>query len=476
MLYFGVSKTSKGSPIYLLHDLAQLSKITDDKNELLFIEQQIKLGNTLVTLLRSGITHVVAYLKEFDEVFDTLENVRKEGAKATQLVNSLHIKEVRIHNFIEASDAAYVFAEAMGLANYQFLKYKNPKAGGRNSLEAVYFDKVDMNAKKLQQLQGIVQAIYHVRDLVNEPFSNQTPAMFSEQLQKMAKEGRYRISVWDKKKIQSHKMAGLLAVSSGSKNEPTFNVLEHKPTQYVNKQPLVLVGKGVVYDTGGLSLKPTKDSMDLMKSDMAGAALVAGILYVAGTLDLPLHIIGLIPATDNRPGENAYAPGDVLSMANGTTVEVLNTDAEGRLILADALIYAQQLHPELVIDFATLTGAAAAITGAEGMSMMGTASAEIKQHLARCSQKHYERFVELPLWKEYADMIRSEVADIKNIGGAAAGAITAGKFLEHFTDYPWVHFDIAGVAYQQKPYKYHPFGATGFGLRMMIDFLLHYKE
>lgn len=473
MLYLGFSKTTKSSQVYLIHNEDLVRQLSDDKNEITFIQQQIKYNNSCIPLFRNGTVHFVVFLKEFDEAYDTLENVRKEGSKIVALINQHKIKEVTLKNLIEASDAAYVFAEAMALANYQFLKYKTNAKTVSHSLEAIFFEKNNISSKQLQQLQTVVQAIYHVRDLVNEPFSNQTPTQFSEQLQAIAKEGRYRITVWDKKKIVQQHMGGLLAVSSGSLNEPTFNILEHKPSQYVNKRPIVLIGKGVVYDTGGLSLKPTKDSMDYMKSDMSGAALVAGILYVVAQLDLPLHVVGLIPATDNRPGENAYAPGDIITMANGTTVEVLNTDAEGRLILADALIYAQKLKPELVIDFATLTGAAAAITGAEGMIMMGNAE-DKKQQLQISSLKYYERFVELPLWKEYGNMIKSEIADIKNIGGPTAGAITAGKFLEHFTDYPWLHFDIAGVSYTQKSVDYKTFGGTGFGLRMFCDFLLHY--
>jgi leucyl aminopeptidase len=475
MIYLGISRTTKSNPIYLIHQQELLSQITDDKNEIQYIQHQLKYGNTCISFLKNGVLNFVVFLKELDEVADTLENVRKEAAQLVVTLNKHFIKEVSIFNLIEGSDASYVFAEAMVMANYQFLDFKNGKHLKKNTLESIYFAKDDINTPRLEQLKAICQAIYHVRDLVNTPFSHQTPIQFSEQLKSIAKEGRYKCQVWDKKKIQSNNMGGLLAVSSGSLNEPTFNILEHRPTQYVNKQPIVLVGKGVVYDTGGLSLKPTKDSMDYMKSDMAGAALVAGILYVAGTLNLPLHIIGLIPATDNRPGQNAYAPGDVITMADQTTVEILNTDAEGRLILADALIHAKQLKPEVVIDFATLTGAAAAITGGEAMCMMGTASDTTKQILKRCSIKHYERFVELPLWKEYGDMIKSEVADIKNIGGPTAGAITASKFLEHFTDYPWLHFDIAGVAFTHKPKAYHPYGGTAFGLRMMIDFLLHYN-
>lgn len=473
MLYLGFSKSTKSSQVYLIHQEELIKQISDDKNEITFIQQQFKHNNTCIPILRNGVVHFVVFLREFDEAVDTLENVRKEANKLTKMVNAYHIKEVVLKNFIEASDAAYVFAESMAMSNYQFLKYRTQAKESKNSLDAIYFEKNNITSKQLTQLQTIVQAIYHVRDLVNEPFSNQTPALFSDQLQQIAKEGRIRMTVWDKKKITQNHMGGLLAVSSGSQNEPTFNILEHKPTQYINKQPIVLVGKGVVYDTGGLSLKPTKDSMDFMKSDMAGAALVAGIMYVVGQLNLPLHIVGLIPATDNRPGENAYAPGDVITMSNGSTVEVLNTDAEGRLILADALIYAQKLKPELVVDFATLTGAASAITGGEGMVIMGNAD-DKKEGLRNSSIKYYERFVELPLWPEYFDMIKSEIADVKNIGGSAAGAITAGKFLEYFTDYPWLHFDIAGVAYTHTANNYKTHGGTAFGLRMFTDFLLHY--
>lgn len=474
-MYFGIHRNQKTSNIYLIHHQDLVTDFTDDTNEINFIQQQIQNGNTLIPVFKQGKVDFVVFLKEFDEVYSTLENVRIEASKTVSEINRLGIKEVTVRNLIEASDAAYIFAEAMTLSNYQYLKYKNPASTKAHTLDTIYFDKKSISEKLLTQLEIVSNAISHVRNLINEPFSNQTPQLFSEQLKNIAKEGRFKIAVWDKKKIEQNEMAGLLAVSSGSKSDPAFHILEHKPTQYINKQPLVLVGKGIVYDTGGLSLKPTAGSMEYMKSDMSGAALVAGIMYVAGMLNLPIHIIGLIPACDNRPGENAYAPGDVITYPNGTTVEVLNTDAEGRLILADALIYAQKLKPELVIDFATLTGAASAISGAEGMIMMGTASEDYKNTLKQSSLKHYERFIELPLWKEYGELLKSEIADLKNIGGKYAGAITAGKFLEHFTNYPWLHFDIAGVAFNTTAKHYKPYGGSGFGLRMMLDFLLHYK-
>ena len=252
--------------------------------------------------------------------------------------------------------------------------------------------------------------------------------------------------------------------------------MEYVPKKALNKKPLVLVGKGVVYDTGGVSLKPTPNSMDRMKSDMSGAALVTGAMYAIAQMQLPVHVIALVPATDNRPGENAYVPGDVVKMMSGATVEVLNTDAEGRMLLGDALHYAKRYKPELVIDFATLTGAASAAVGEHGIVCMGTAAEETKQAFRESGARQYERLVEYPLWDEYGEQIKSDVADIKNVGGATGGAITAGKFLEHFTDYPWMHFDIAGVSFNMAKKGYNTVGGTAFGMRMLLDFVSHFGK
>jgi leucyl aminopeptidase len=224
-----------------------------------------------------------------------------------------------------------------------------------------------------------------------------------------------------------------------------------------------------VYDTGGLSLKPTK-SMDTMKCDMAGSAAVSAALCAVATAKLPVHLMALIPATDNRPGGNAYVPGDVITMFDGTTVEVLNTDAEGRLILADALAYAKKFDPELVIDFATLTGSAVAAIGSQGAVAMEAKASEAFIKLQKHGEQVCERLVQFPFWDEYRDMLKSEIADLKNIGGPEAGAITAGKFLEHFTDYPYIHVDIAGPAYLERRDNYRGLGGTGFGVRLLFDY------
>jgi leucyl aminopeptidase len=246
--------------------------------------------------------------------------------------------------------------------------------------------------------------------------------------------------------------------------------MEWKPKGATNIKPIVLVGKGVVYDTGGLSLKPTPNSMDIMKCDMGGSAAVVGTMYAISKAKLKIHVVGLVPATDNRPSGNAYAPGDVITMHNGSTVEVLNTDAEGRLILADALSYAKKYNPKIVIDLATLTGAAARAIGKQGIVAMGNDQQTLCD-LKESGHRVHERLAEFPFWEEYKDDLKSTVADLKNLGGAEAGAITAGKFLEHFTDYPYTHLDIAGPAFTQIPFNYRGQGGTGVGVRLLFDFL-----
>jgi len=236
-----------------------------------------------------------------------------------------------------------------------------------------------------------------------------------------------------------------------------------------------LVGKGVVYDTGGLSLKPTKGSMDSMKCDMGGAACMSGAIYAAALNKLNVHVIALIPATDNRPGGNAYTPGDVITMFDGTTVEVLNTDAEGRMILADALAYSKKYDPELVIDAATLTGAAVVAIGTKASCIMGNASEKVFSQLDKAGNEEHERVVRLPFWDEYYEEVKSKVADLKNIGGPHAGLITAGKFLEHFVKAPYVHIDIAGPAWLDAPENYKGQGGTGVGVRLLYNFLKNYK-
>jgi leucyl aminopeptidase len=472
------SKNVKGSSVTLLQqtDKSYLTSLSIPPDHISIIHQQLHSSNSSIILYQEGIPQWYLWCSSQSEESLQAEAIRKMGAQILPTIKLHKVATLTVINHTTLANATIHCIEGLALANYQFLKYKTKNKTLASSLKEIYCLKEAVSATDLKRLQIIVAAITHVRDLVNEPLSYLTAEQLAEDISALGKDAGFRVTVLDKAKIAQQGMGGLLAVNKGSILPPTFTIMEHRPTQYINKAPIVLVGKGIVYDTGGLSLKPTPNSMDRMKSDMSGAALVTGVLYAVAQLNLPLYVIGLIPATDNRPGENAYVPGDVITMMSGTTVEVLNTDAEGRLVLADALHYAKKYKPELVLDFATLTGAASAAIGDVAMVTMGTAGDNIKQHISQSGWRQYERTVELPLWSEYGDMIKSDIADLKNIGGATGGAITAGKFLEHFTEYPWMHFDIAGVSHFTTAKNYFTAGGTAFGLRMMVDFLTQYAQ
>ncbi len=330
----------------------------------------------------------------------------------------------------------------------------------------------------------IGKVVNRARDWVNEPPNVMTAQALAEHIVALGVAHNFRVEVWDKARIQSEKMGGLLAVNQGSLLPPTFTIAEYKPAQARNKKPIVLVGKGLVFDTGGLSLKPTPDSMDYMKVDMAGGAVMANVIAAAAELALPYHLIALVPATDNRPGENAYTPSDIIYISDGTPVEIRNTDAEGRLILADALVHARRYDPALVVDAATLTGAAALAVGPYASAFFTNAGPLIREGFLECGFRTYERLVELPLWEEYGYLIKSDIAAIKNSAGREGGAITAAKFLQYFVRYPWVHLDIAGTAYYNKPLPpdrgfprhYQVKYATGVGVRLLLDFIERYGD
>lgn len=356
----------------------------------------------------------------------------------------------------------------INLSDYEFLKYRT-KPKGYNL--TIHIDPILLEEPVVNELNLIAESVRITKDLVNEPVSFLTATQYSKEIQKIGEASGFSVTVLDQKEIEQEQMGGVIAVNLGSSAPATFNILEYKPANHKNEKPLVLVGKGVVFDTGGLSLKPTRNSMDMMKSDMAGSAAVVGAMYAIAKANLPYHIVGLIPAVENRPGYEAICPSDVITMYDGTTVEVLDTDAEGRLILADALHYAKRYKPELVLDFATLTGSAMRAIGKEASVVMGTADKSIKKKIRKAGNATGERTVEFPLWDEYADYMKSDIADLKNLGPMDAGAITAGKFLEHFTDYPWMHFDIAGPAYISSPYNYRGKWATAYGVRLLFKFV-----
>ncbi|MEN8228039.1 MAG: leucyl aminopeptidase [Bacteroidota bacterium] len=402
-----------------------------------------------------------------------LESARKAGFALHTVLNDHDVESVAVVNGGVEPEECLSFAEGLALTNYQFLKYYTDEKDKKFSLTEIHLVDDGLTGDHVEKLDNLVKGVYQTRDLVNEPLSYLTAIQLSVEIERMGEEAGFSVEIFNKKKIESLKMGGLLAVNKGSVDPPTFSILTWKPEGAVNDHPIVLVGKGVVYDTGGLSLKPTHDSMDYMKCDMGGAAAVTGALYAVAKNKLPVWVIGLIPATDNRPDGNAYVPGDVITMYDGTTVEVLNTDAEGRMLLADALSYAKQYDPEVVIELSTLTGSAHVAIDKFGIVGMGNTSREIMENLKESGEQTSERIAEFPFWDEYKEQLKSDIADLKNIGGKYAGAITAGKFLEHFTDYPYIHLDIAGPSFNKAPFNYRGKGGSGVGVRILYNYLLN---
>ena len=472
-----LNKAGKKHQLFIIEDTAALKQIADlDATERKFSVTAFNNDQSYISINQYNRFIFIYFLKNKKTDWQTAEAVRKGGAELQALLNRQKLADITITNLSKNPKAAYLLAQGMTLANYQFLKYRSDAAKLTNTLTNIYFTNQSITIKETEELNTISEAIYRARTLVNEPLNYLTAVQLSKEISVLGKEAGFKVTVLQKAQMEKEKMGGILAVNRGSINPPTFTVMEYNPKKALNKKPIVLVGKGVVYDTGGLSLKPSPASMDRMKSDMSGAALVSGAMYAIAKMQLPLHVIALVPATDNRPGEDAYVPGDIITMYSGTTVEVLNTDAEGRLLLGDALHWAKRYEPDLVMDFATLTGAASVAVGEHGIVCMGTAPENVKQAFRDSGFRQYERLVEYPLWDEYGDLIKSDAADLKNVGGPSGGAITAGKFLEHFTDYPWMHFDIAGVSFSMARKGYIPVGGTAYGMRMLLDFLLNYGK
>ncbi len=462
-----ITELTENSSIATLFDnIEQLPPSLLTENESEYLKNKIEKDNDCTVFKYPNISFF-SKIKEEKEKYLQVEAARKAGSKLFDVLKAEKIKTIQLTN---SSKPEYLpaFLEGLLLAGYTFDKYKKEKE--EYFLNEIFILDKKITTGQIKEIQILTEAVFYSRDLVNEPLSFLTATQFSKEIEKLGNESGFSVDIFNKNKIEALKMGGLLAVNKGSLDPPTFNILEWKPKNATNKKPVVLVGKGVVFDTGGLSLKPTAKSMDFMKCDMAGAAVVAATLFAAAKNKLPVHVIGLIPATDNRPDGNAYVPGDVITMFDGTTVEIMNTDAEGRLILADALSYAKKYSPKLVIDIATLTGSAGIIAGKHAIVAMGNTKDYIQKIKAN-GEETFERIIEVPLWEEYAKPLKSTIADLNNLGTREGQTTIAGKFLEHFTDYNWIHLDAAGVSFNFEKDNYLPVGGTGYGTRLLFNFL-----
>lgn len=407
----------------------------------------------------------------------TADAVRQAAAIAAQRAQELKVSSYHLgyngHLPLTPQQFGVAFAEGSILGSYRYTRYKSDREetpeitailqAGSDAPEAV---------EGVRRGQILARATTFARDLANGPGNEVTPAFLGQTAVEMGARLGLHVTVLDKAQLIEQGFGGILAVGQGSANEPRFIVMEYGTA---GQGPTIcLVGKGITFDTGGISIKPA-EKMDDMKMDMSGAAAVFGAMQAVAELQLPLHVVGIVCAAENMPSGTAYRPGDIIRTLSGKTVEVLNTDAEGRIVLADGLFYAQRYQPAAIVDLATLTGAIMVALGSHAIGLMGN-NQELANRLIAAGEATAERVWQLPLWDEYRDAMKSDIADLKNTGGRYGGAITAAGFLAAFVgDYPWAHLDIAGTAWVEKPSRaYQARGATGVGVRLLVELLQGY--
>jgi leucyl aminopeptidase len=412
----------------------------------------------------------------------TLDKVRGAASCGARFIRDMGLKQfIAPGSFAQLKETAgtevvKALVEGLCLGLYTFKEYKTKKDESPDKV----IDEVIILAESSRECIAFKHAIHAaeilskavctVRDLVSRPANSATPTFLAETAQRVAKKHKLECRVLGIDQIKKLGMGCFLGVAKGSREPAKFIILEHKPRKTGRRDTIVLVGKAITFDSGGISLKPAQ-GMDRMKDDMSGGAAVIGIMQAVAELGIPLHVVGLIPATENLPDGAALKPGDIITSMSGKTVEIITTDAEGRLILADALTYASRYQPAACIDIATLTGACIIALGSDVAGIMGTDDKLIEK-IKHASDVTGEKVWHLPLWDEYGELLKSDIADIKNAGGRDAGAITGGFFLKEFAGkMPWVHMDIAGPVWTEKDKPYIPKGATGFGVRLMVKVL-----
>ena len=399
-----------------------------------------------------------------------VKRVRQAGASS--FVTCLHGEDLSKTSAVELAQA---LVEGAILGTYQFTEYLSDKKADNKQVSRLTVLATD--ARQLADLKegarrgtATAEAAMLVRDLCNHPSNVMTPTRVASEAKKIGHERSVRVKILERAHVERLGMGAFLGVARGSHEPPKFIILEYNGSRR-NGKPIVIVGKTITFDTGGISLKPS-ENMEQMKADMTGGAEVLATVRAASRLRLPIRLIGILPATENMPGGRAIKPGDVLKSLSGKSIEVQNTDAEGRLILADGLAYAARLKPAAVIDIATLTGACVVALGQFAIGMFGN-NEDLKRAVRDSGMKAGERVWEMPLWEEYFEQLKSDVADMRNIGGRGGGMITAALFLSKFVgDHPWVHPDIASTDWSERERAYIPKGPTGIGTRLLIQYLI----
>ena len=412
----------------------------------------------------------------------TNDTIRFVSGKIAQQARELKLKEFSVivppNNISEQISSVSQIVEGTMMSLYKFDKFKAEKEENSPDLTLIV-GKSNKISAAIKTSQIVAEGSIFTKSIANLPPNECAPITLANFAKTISKKNKMKCTIISQPELKKRGFGGITAVGQGSKNEPKLIILEHNKGPR-NEKPIVLVGKAVTFDTGGISLKPG-EKMDEMKFDKCGGCTVLGIMKAVSELKLPINVIGIVPSVENMPGGESYRPGDIIKLYNGKTAEILNTDAEGRLILADALAYGEKHYsPKAIIDFATLTGACIIALGTNVAGMVSN-NERLTKKINESSKRTTEEVWELPLNQDYMDMIKSDVADMKNIGiGRAAGTITAAAFLRNaIKDTPWVHLDIAGVAWTQiatKEKPYNPKGATGFGVRLILDYLHNLKN
>ncbi len=415
----------------------------------------------------------------------SLDVIRQVAGTAAQKARALGATQLHtvVHGAgagdIESQQAAEAVVEGTLLGLYRFHELKTELKDVRSAVEELTLVTADRSQAAAMRAgihagESIAAGAILARNLINRPANIATPTHIAEVAQEVAAASGLTCCIMEQDEMAERGMYSLLSVNRGGGEPARMVILEHNAAQK-NLPTVVLVGKGITFDSGGISLKPGKE-MWRMKGDMGGAAAVIGALQVTAALDLPLHVVGLTPLTENMPDAFASKPGDVVKSLKGLTIEIINTDAEGRMVLADALTYSGEFQPDAVLDIATLTGAKVIALGAHVAAVMG--DEELTARLRIAGKHTNERVWPLPLFEEYGEQLKSDVADIKHLGGRPAGSITAGYFLSNFPPegVPWAHIDIAGTELSNKARPYIPKGATGFGVRLFVELLRHWDD
>jgi leucyl aminopeptidase len=453
-----------------IRELLQTKEFEGKANEVVLFHTQGKVPAKRLILVGLGKRKDVG----LDQIRQAMGHAAKRVRQAKAGSFSVAVPSVTLRG-VSLVDVAQVMVEGALLGSYQFNVYRSERPPNRDvtamSMLTPQKSQIRQLAEGVRRGVAAAEATVFVRDLCNHPSNVMTPTKIANEAKAIAKETGVSLKILEQKEMEELGMGALLGVAKGSHEPPKFIILQYHGSKKKDDPPVVLVGKTITFDTGGISLKPA-ENMEQMKADMTGGAEVLAAMRAAARLKLPLNLISILPAAENMPGGRAMRPGDIVKTLSGKTVEVQNTDAEGRLILSDGLAYATRFKPAALIDIATLTGACVVALGQFAIGMFGT-DAKLKESVRKAGLRAGERVWEMPLWDEYFEQLRSDVADMRNIGGRGGGMITAALFLSKFVgDCPWVHLDIASTDWSERERAYIPKGPTGIGTRLLIQYLI----